>query len=93
MSNPEEIEVEVVEVVDGPAISRPDQAETRHQRPPNSQSRRPFGGMQAKSLRIPIYLWPLAIIFGLVLLMIALVVGVVIAIPLLIIRAIARLMR
>ena len=93
MDNTEEIEVEVVEVVNGPAISPPEKTGTRHERPTNPRDWRPFGGMQARSLRIPLYLWPLAFVFALILLLLALAVAVVIAIPVLIIRVIVRLLR
>ena len=93
--------MEVVEVVDklpSTQPSRPSQSAPRHKQPaadgsqrPGSQ--RPFGrGIPIRSLRIPVYLWPLAIIFGLVLFLLAICVGILIAIPFLIIRAIYRLL-
>ena len=99
MSDSQEIEVEVVEVVDKEPAKQSAHESKAHpaSRPKQAAadgSQRPFGrGIPIRSLRIPVYLWPLAIIFGLALFLLAITVGVLIAIPFLLIRAILRLFR
>lgn len=105
MSESEEIEVEVVEVVDheptsktGHTHSPTDQGAKRSK---NTESKAPgpfgarsmFGGnFNSRSFRIPAYLWPLAIVLGLVIFALALILGLILVIPFLIIRAIVRLL-
>ena len=56
-------------------------------------SQRPFGrGIPIRSLKIPFWMWPLAIICGIILFLLAVVVGLVLVIPFLIIRGIVRLL-
>ena len=95
MSENQEIEVEVVEVVDKEPSSRPSTVPaSRSTEPGPDGSQRPFGrGIPIRSLRIPGYLWPLAIIFGIILFLLAVLLFVFIALPLLILRAILRLFR
>ena len=93
MSDSQEIEVEVVEVENKRPSSQATRPVPRPKEPAADGSQRPFGrGIPIRSLRIPVYLWPLAIIFGLILFLLAITVGILIAIPFLIIRAIYRLL-
>ncbi len=97
VSESEEIEVEVVEVVNegpatrssgGPAIRPAEHPQPRT----GSSQRRPFGGLPARRLRVPGYLWPLVVIFGLLFALLAVLFLLVVVIPLLILRAILRLL-
>lgn len=97
VSESEEIEVEVVEVVnEGPATRSsggPAARPAGHPQPrTESSQRRPFGGMSARRLRVPVYLWPMAVIFGLLFLLLAVLILLVVVIPFLILRAILRLL-
>ncbi len=107
VSESEEIEVEVVEIVDevptsssSPYPGTPGTSGKRAARRPDSE-RKPLGGLfsgplgrafSERSMRIPAYLWPLAALLGLTLLLLAIVVGLIILIPFLIIRAVVRLL-
>ena len=93
MDNSEEIEVEVVEVVNERPATQPSRPAPRPAEPASDGSQRPFGrGIPIRSLRISAWMWPLAIILGLILFLLAVVVGLIIVIPFLIIRGIVRLL-
>lgn len=97
VSESEEIEVEVVEIVnEGPAARSSGGSAVRqagHPQPrTESSQRRPFGGLPARRLRVPSYLWPLIVIFGLLFALLAVLILLVVVIPLLILRAVLRLL-
>lgn len=87
----------MVEVLDERPVSRPvepgSSGGSNDSPRPFGGSQRPFGrGIPIRSIRIPVWLWPLAIILGIVLFLLAVVVGLIVAIPFLILRALYRLL-
>ncbi|MDX1679921.1 MAG: hypothetical protein R3242_04240 [Akkermansiaceae bacterium] len=90
MSESDEIEVEVVEVGESRPIQRKPEPRTGDRR-----GESPFTDRmpRVRQIRIPGYLWPLAIILGLLIFFIALVFAILILIPFLVLRAILRLFR
>ena len=93
VSDSQEIEVEVVEVVDKPTSSHPERPAQSSKQPASDGTQRPFGrGIPIRSLKIPVWMWPLAILFGILLFLLAVVIGLVIVLPFLLIRAIVRLL-
>lgn len=93
MSNSQEIEVEVVEVFEKAPSSKTNETVRPTVEQASKGSQRPFGrGIPIRSIKIPVWMWPLAILLVVLLFVLALVVGLILVIPFLIIRGILRLL-